>query len=163
MPPSYSISFKGFNSDDPVNGLSEIIKRGGIFTILGKVRKEHGSLLQFDGLEKTLRAAGLSDQWEPRELLDDLKQAVATYASLEDALTIIGDRTGFLIQVKTDCRGQRKESDASCCGTLSNRFLYRPQFSKSSMRSIRVRAKEKESEIPVETGQTMFLATGERR
>ncbi len=95
----HSIRFKGFGGE-PGESLSGLIERGGIFTMTKSPREQHGSLLQADSPEKILREAGLNDNQESRTLLGNLKKATAEYASLKDALSIIGNRIGYLIQVE---------------------------------------------------------------
>lgn len=89
----HAIRFKGFTASDPNQSLTAVIERGGIFTMAAASREQHGSLLQTNGLEKILDQVGLRDDREAHELLNSLKKAIAEYASLKDALSIIGDRT----------------------------------------------------------------------
>lgn len=96
----HSIRFKGFVAGEPEEGLISVIERGGIFSIANASREEYGSLLQINGLDKILERAGLRDQNEVHDLLASLKNAIAEYASLKDALSIIGDRTAYLLHVE---------------------------------------------------------------
>ena len=96
----HSIRFKGFAASEPDEGLIAVIERGGIFSIANASREQYGSLLQINGLEKILVQAGWTDRAEARNLLKSLKKAIAEYASLKDALSIIGDRTAYLLHVE---------------------------------------------------------------
>ncbi len=96
----HSISFKGHNSDEPDGGLKKIIERGSIFTIsAASEKKEFGSLLQYNGAERILEHAKLLNDKKSKRLIEDLRKATVEFASFKDALTIIGNRSAFLIQV----------------------------------------------------------------
>jgi hypothetical protein len=103
-----AIRFKGYSASEPNESLSAIIENGGIFSHAGPVGETHGSLLQPDGLDRVLKQAGLGDQPKPRKLLNSLKDAVVEYASLKDALSIIGDRGAFMIQVEPTAAAHEK-------------------------------------------------------
>jgi hypothetical protein len=96
----HSVRFKGFVASEPSETLPALVERGGVFTIAGGTREQYGSLLQADGLDRLLKQSGMDAQQEPRDLLQSLKSAVADYASLEDALNIINDRTAYLLRVE---------------------------------------------------------------
>ncbi len=118
----HAIRFKGYAAGGPTEGLTAIIDRGGVFTISGS-REQHGSLLQTDSLDKILTKANLADGPGARKLLATLRKAVADYASLKDALSIIGDRPAYLIAVEPTADGH----DATRKKLLSR--LDKPVFS----------------------------------
>jgi hypothetical protein len=93
------IRFKGFSASEPEESLVYIIESGGIFSYLSQPGERHGSLLQPNGLDKILKQAKLKGRKGPRQLLGNLKEAIFEYATLKDALSIIGDRVAFLIRV----------------------------------------------------------------
>jgi hypothetical protein len=95
----HSVRFKGFSPDDP-KGLRPVIERGGIFSITGGAGEQYGSLLQANSLDKILKAGGLTGDTDARARLSGLRRAVAEFASLEDALRIAGERSGFLVPVE---------------------------------------------------------------
>jgi hypothetical protein len=103
----HSVRFKGFNAKDADEGLGGIIERAGLFAFPGPSGEVHGSLLQDNGLEKVLRHAGLDDaeeHGEARGLLRELTRAISDYASLKDALSIVGDRPAFLLRTEPTAR-----------------------------------------------------------
>ncbi len=96
------VRFKGYVPDDEKQTLSGIILRGGVFTIDAggdSPAPRHGSLLHANGIKQILDHAGLIEA-EPRSLLQGLRDGIRDYASLHDALAIIGNRLAFLIDVK---------------------------------------------------------------
>ena len=105
-----AVRFKGFNAESG-EGLDAVIRRGGVFTIGGD-RVEHGTLLQSTAVEKLLRKANFADQNEARTLLVNLRLAVADYASLQDALSIIGGRPAFLVKIEPTAAGHQAARDS---------------------------------------------------
>ncbi len=96
---NHSIRFKGFVAAEPNDSLPAVIERAGVFTVAGASGEQYGSLLQPNSVDKLLTGAGMSGKEEPRALLDSLKKAVEDYASMQDALGIINDRTAYLLKV----------------------------------------------------------------
>jgi hypothetical protein len=95
----HSVRFKGFLSGDAGEGLAAVIERGGIFTFSGDGHEQHGSLLQASGMEIVLKQGDMEGNQDSRALLISLKKSIVEYASLKDALGIVGERQAFLIQV----------------------------------------------------------------
>ena len=120
----HSIRFKGFTTNNPNEGLKAVIARGGIYTMAGLSREEHGSLLQTNGLEKILDRAGLKDDHEAQELLDSLKKAITEYASLKDALSIIGDAHGLPAACEADGGRSRPDAEKAPQPTRQARFHF---------------------------------------
>jgi hypothetical protein len=102
----HGVRFKGFNAESG-DGLEAVIRRGGVFTISGG-REEHGTLLQSTAVDKILRKTDVPNQPEVRALLVNLRLAVAEYASLKDALSIIGDRPAFLVRIDPTAAGHEE-------------------------------------------------------
>ena len=98
--------YQGFSAESR-NGLKALIRRGGVFTISGG-REEHGTLLQSTSIEKILNKASPNNANEARSLLASLRQAVAEYASLKDALSIINDRSAFLVEIEPTTAGHEE-------------------------------------------------------
>lgn len=97
---NHSVRFKGFAANESGGDLQPLIERAGVFTISTPAVQLHGSLLQSGGLDKVLQQAKLQNEQEPRALLRSLKEAVAEYASLKDALSTIGGRNAYVLRVE---------------------------------------------------------------
>jgi hypothetical protein len=109
---NHSVRFKGFAAGDGGDNLKAVIERGGIYSLGGESREEYGSLLQADSLARVLDRAGADGQGEARALLADLRRGVVEYASLHDALTVLGDRPGFLVHVEPTAAAHEKARQA---------------------------------------------------
>jgi hypothetical protein len=109
---NHAVRFKGFAAGDGGDNLKAVIERGGIYSLGGESREEYGSLLQADSLSRILDRAGPDGQGEARTLLADLRRAVLEYASLHDALTVLGDRPGFLVHVEPTAAAHDKARQA---------------------------------------------------
>ena len=97
----HSVRFDGFSSDAEDSGLRSIIASGGLYRVGTSGEKvQYGSLLRANSVERILKLATLDNQPEPRVLLDSLKEAAHEYASIKDAVTIIGDRPAFILRVE---------------------------------------------------------------
>jgi hypothetical protein len=73
-----------------------------------------------------LRQGGLEDQHDAEALLGSLKRAVAEYASLSDALSIIGDRTAYMVHVNPSAKAH-DDMRAKVLSKLDNPvFVSRP-------------------------------------
>jgi hypothetical protein len=94
-----NLMFKGFASGAQDKGLPAIIERGGIFSFPTKSGLRYSSLLQPSGLQRLARIAGMAKDSPARTLLLDLKGAIVEYASLRDALALIGNRPAYLVRV----------------------------------------------------------------
>ena len=104
----HSIRFKGFVASSPTDCLIAVIDRGGVFTITSGGKEQHGSLLLGKGLDIILNQNGDDKQDAVRTLLLSLKRAIVQYASLRDALGVIGDRTAYLINVEPTARAHQE-------------------------------------------------------
>ncbi len=97
---NHSVRFTGFDAAAPNDTLPVLVEAAGVFTISGPSGNQYGSLLQPNSVDKLLTAAGMGGKEEPRALLNGLVKAVQEYASLQDALSIINDRTAYLLKVQ---------------------------------------------------------------
>jgi hypothetical protein len=96
----HAVRFQGFAPEAADRGIGTIIERGGLFTITSPTgKRKHGSLLQGNGVELIAAHTGLDKSGADSVILHELRQAVAEYASFEDALMIVGDRPAVLLRV----------------------------------------------------------------
>lgn len=93
-----SVHFKGVDATLPDKGLRPVVKRGALYDVKG-IKTEYGSLLQYNGPEKLLARAGLNKSSDEAALIEDLRRMSLEYASLKDALAMIGSRRAHLIHV----------------------------------------------------------------
>ncbi|MSQ93707.1 MAG: hypothetical protein EXR98_04030 [Gemmataceae bacterium] len=97
----YSVRFNGYSVDAKDLGLKSIIANGGLYRIASPADKmQYGSLLRANSVDRILTISGMDKQPDARALLESLKAATHEYASIKDAVTIIGDRTAFILRVE---------------------------------------------------------------
>jgi hypothetical protein len=125
----HAIGFNGYSLDAEDAGLKSLIASGGLYKIVSPAEKvQYGSLLRANALGRILAVSGVDKRPEARILLESLKKATHEYASIKDALTIIGDRTAFIIRVEPTAKAHEL-----VCTHLLNRdltpvFVPRPVF-----------------------------------
>ena len=97
----HGIRFNGLSPEAGDMGLQSIVANGGLYRITSaKEKVQHDSLLRANAVDRLVAIAGMDENPEARLLLSSLKNATHKYASIKDAITIIGDRTAFILEVE---------------------------------------------------------------
>jgi hypothetical protein len=125
----HSVRFNNYSPDSDDLGLKSIIANGGLYKITSPADKvQHGALLRTNSIERILAVAGMNTQSDARVLLESLKVATHEYASIKDAVTIMGNRPAFILRVEPTAKVH-----AAVRNNLLNRlgtpvFVPRPVF-----------------------------------
>ena len=125
---SHSIRFNGYSAEADDLGLRQIIANGGLYRVAAAEKVEHGSLLRANSVDRILKASGLEKQPSQRDLLDSLRTATHEYASIKDAVTVIGDRTAYILKVEPTAKAHEAVRMQLVNLDSTSVFIPRPVF-----------------------------------